>query len=137
MVKVWPCAGGQAVGRTCQTYGVKAVFIGSTDLTHYGPSYGFTPEGVGPAGLSWAKQVNDRRMIDLILALGEGDVVKEAAANHSACGAGAIAATMAAVRAFGATRATLIEHTTSYEVLSELYNEPMRDAVGYAAIVFD
>lgn len=128
---------GRAVGRTCKTYGVDAVFLGSTDLTHYGPSYGFTPRGVGPAGLAWAKDVNDRRMIDLILAMAHDKATREAAANHNACGGGAIAATIAACETYGATRATLLDHTTSYEVLSAIQDEPPRDAVGYAGILFD
>lgn len=127
---------GAAVGRTCKSYHVEAVFIGSTDLTHYGPGYGCAPNGVGPAGLEWARNVNDRRMIDLILALRDADVVAEAGSNENACGAGAIAATIAASKAYGATRATLLEHTTSFEVLRELISEPMRDAVGYTAIAF-
>jgi MEMO1 family protein len=128
---------GAAVGRTCQAYGVDALFIGTTDLTHYGPGYGFTPEGVGPAGLNWAKEVNDRRMIELILALRDDQAVGEAEANQNACGAGAIAATIAACKARGATKATLLRHITSYEVASEVYDEPMQDAVGYAGIMFE
>jgi AmmeMemoRadiSam system protein B len=128
---------GASVGRTCQAYGVDAAFIGSTDLTHYGPAYGFTPQGVGPTGLAWAKDVNDRRMIELIVALREADAVGESLVNHNACGAGAIAATIAACKAAGAARATLLRHTTSHEVLSAIHDEPMRDAVGYAGIVFD
>ncbi len=128
---------GKAVGLACKSYQVDAVFVGSTDLTHYGPGYRFTPQGVGPAGLKWAKDVNDRRMIDLILAMEAEQAVGEAAANHNACGAGAIAATIAATAAFGASRATLLEHTTSYEVFAELRQEAGRDAVGYAGIVFD
>jgi AmmeMemoRadiSam system protein B len=127
---------GAAIGRACKGYGVDAVFLASTDLTHYGPSYDFAPRGVGPDGLRWAKEVNDRRMIDLMLAMHEKAAVKEAMTNRNACGAGAIAATIAACKAFGAGRATLLEHTTSYEVLRERFNEPMRDAVGYAAIVY-
>lgn len=125
---------GAAVGRTCRAYGARVVFLASTDLTHYGPAYGFAPHGVGGAGLRWAKDVNDRRMIDCILALRENDVVPEANASRNACGAGAIAATIAACKACGATGTRLLEHTTSYEVLSRAFPEPMRDAVGYAAI---
>src|SRR5262249_31654682 len=33
---------GEAVGRTCKSYGVHAVFVCSTDLTHYGPRFGFS-----------------------------------------------------------------------------------------------
>lgn len=126
---------GAAVGRACRDYGVRAVFLASTDLTHYGPSYGFIPEGVGPQAIRWASDVNDRRMIDLILALHEGDAVGEAMSNRNACGAGAVAATLAACKECGAGRATLLEHTNSYEVLRDMLHEPPRDAVGYAAVV--
>src|SRR5262249_7614038 len=115
---------GAAIGRGCKAYGVDVVFFASTDLTHYGPSYDFSPHGVGPDGLRWAKDVNDRRMIDLMLAMREADAVKEAVSNRNACGAGAVAATIAACKTFGASQATLLEHTTSYEVLKERYDEP-------------
>ena len=75
-------------------------------------------------------------MIDLILAMREDQAAGEAESNQNGCGAGAIAATIAACKSYGATGATLLEHTTSFEVLRELYDEPMRDAVGYAAIAF-
>jgi AmmeMemoRadiSam system protein B len=127
---------GAAVGQACRDFGVDAVFLASTDLTHYGPSYGLTTHGVGPEGLAWAKDVNDRRMIDLILAMRENDAVSEAAANQNACGPGAVAATISACKAYGACRASLLEHTTSYEVLHDRYRELARDAVGYAGIVF-
>jgi AmmeMemoRadiSam system protein B len=127
---------GAAIGRTCKSHHADVVFVGSTDLTHYGPGYGCTPHGVGPAGLDWARHVNDRRMIDLILAMRDADAVNEADANENACGAGAIAATIAASKAFGADRATLLQQTTSAEVLRELTTKPMRDAVGYAAVAF-
>jgi MEMO1 family protein len=128
---------GSALGRACKNLGADVVFVGSTDLTHYGPGYGFTPSGVGAEGLSWARNVNDRRMINLILAMVEDRAVEEGGASQNACGAGAIAATIAACKAYGAGRATLLAHTTSFEVLREMYEEAMRDAVGYAAVAFD
>lgn len=129
---------GAAVGRACKNFGVDAVFLASTDLTHYGPNYGFVPHGVGPEGLKWAKEVNDRRMIDLILALREEDAVKEAGSNLNACGSGAIAATLAACKAMEARRATLLEHTTSHEVLARKgRRDEARDAVGYAGILIE
>ena len=128
---------GRAVGQTCRSYGVRSAFLCSTDLTHYGPSFGFSPKGVGSEGLSWAKDVNDRRMIDLMLAMRADDAVEEAVRNRNACGGGAIAATLAACEAYGAKRATLLEHTTSFEVGRGIMDEPPRDAVGYAGIVID
>ncbi len=125
---------GESVGRSLREYGYASVVIGSTDLTHYGPSYGFTPEGTGPDAFAWAKDVNDRRLIDLILALDAEAIVGEAARSRNACGAGAVAATIAAVRQLGATSAVLLEHTTSREVLGE---RGFAGAVGYAGIVFN
>ncbi|MCK6484221.1 MAG: AmmeMemoRadiSam system protein B [Phycisphaerae bacterium] len=127
---------GKTVGRACRAVNADVVFLGSTDLTHYGPSYGFTPEGIGREGLEWARRVNDRRMIDLMLALRADEITHEAMQHHNACGAGAIAATMAACRELGATRADLLTHTTSFEVLFPRFHQPMDDAVGYAGVVF-
>jgi AmmeMemoRadiSam system protein B len=124
---------GEAVARTIESYRYNAVIVGSTDLTHYGPRYRFTPSGVGDAGLRWAREVNDRRIIDLMLDLRAEDVVDETLTHHNACGGGAIAATLAAVRRLGATHGILLEHTTSSEVARD---PSCRDAVGYAGIVF-
>lgn len=116
--------------------GRRAAFVGSTDLTHYGPRYGFTPMGIGQRGVEWARSVNDRRMIDLMLAMRAGEIVREAAEHMNACGSGAIAATIAACRAGGADRATLLQHTNSAETLAHLFGADFEDAVGYAGIVF-
>ena len=114
----------------------KVVCVGSTDLTHYGPSYGFTRQGIGEAGIRWAKEVNDAGLIDLILKLDAEAALEYARRTHSACGAGAISATISAVVALGADKAVLLEHTTSYEVLGKAYGEFGSDSVGYASVVF-
>jgi len=125
---------GGAVGRACRAFQADVLFVASTDLTHYGPRFGFAPRGVGPAGVAWARDVNDRRMIDAIRAMREDAVVSESKANQNACGAGAVAATIAACKAFGATKAALLEHTTSFDVLRSL--EPAADdSVGYAGML--
>ncbi|HCO95323.1 MAG TPA: AmmeMemoRadiSam system protein B, partial [Phycisphaerales bacterium] len=51
---------GEIIG---QQEGRKIVCIGSTDLTHYGPRYGFAPMGTGKNALEWAKKVNDKKFI--------------------------------------------------------------------------
>lgn len=124
---------GQAVGRTIQAYRYNAVVIASSDLTHYGLRYGFTPQGVGANGLAWAKEVNDRRMIDTMLDMGATEIVPQAAEHHNACGGGAIAAAIAACATLGADHGVLLDHTTSREVLGP---ESGDDAVGYAGVVF-
>ena len=87
---------GEAVAEQVEALGRKAVFLGSTDLTHYGPRYRFTPMGSGPEALRWAKEVNDRRVLDLVVGLQADKVVPEAIENHNACGSGAVAATIRA-----------------------------------------
>ncbi|NOS99941.1 MAG: AmmeMemoRadiSam system protein B [Phycisphaerales bacterium] len=124
---------GDAVGRTLASYGYDAVVLASSDLTHYGERYRFTPEGRDERGLDWAKSVNDRRVIDLMLAMDAKQIVPETTARRNACGGGAIAATIAACSAMGADRAVLVEHATSRETMGMMRE---MNAVGYAGLVF-
>lgn len=127
---------GEAVGRTVLAYDYDAIVVGSTDLTHYGPHYGFVPQGVGAAGNAWAKTENDRRFIDLVCELRSSDVVQEAMQHKNACSSGAVAATLAAAAKLGATRGLLLQHTTSSEIMAQHFAEDAEDSVGYAGIVF-
>ena len=114
----------------------KIVCIGSTDLTHYGPRYGFAPKGTGKEGLEWAEKVNDKEFIDLALQLEAEGLLANAAENSNACGPGAAAATVAAARTLGCQQGLLLAHTTSNKVMLERMGPTSADAVGYAAIVF-
>ena len=127
---------GQAVGRTIKAYEYKGLVIGTTDLTHYGPSYQFEPKGQGEEALRWAKEENDTRFVDLVCRMQGSELVTEARANRNACSSGAAAATLGAVQVLGATCGSLLSHTTSSEVLSSKRGECMTDSVGYAGIVF-
>lgn len=138
-ISVRPGPAAPDIGRVCAAEvvdsGRRVVFLGSTDLTHYGPAFGYEPHGSGEAGVRWAKEVNDRRFVDLVAALDAEAVVAEAAANHSACGAGAVAATIGAARELGADTYIELEHTTSAEV--EAGRGPGAvNSVGYEAGVF-
>jgi MEMO1 family protein len=126
---------GLAVAEQARLLDRRVIFLGSTDLTHYGPRYGFTPKGDGPQALTWAKEQNDRWLLDLVCQMEADRIVPEAHKHQNACGAGAVAATMAACSRAGATRGVILRHTTSAEVLQDRYG-PMSDAVGYAGIVF-
>jgi len=114
----------------------KIVCIGSTDLTHYGPRYGFTPMGRGKEALHWAHSVNDKDFIDLALKLEAQGILTSAAENYNACGAGAAAATVAAAKKLGKTSGLLLAHTNSNEVMSRKMGNTSTESVGYAAIVF-
>ncbi|NQT00942.1 MAG: AmmeMemoRadiSam system protein B [Planctomycetes bacterium] len=114
----------------------KIVCIGSTDLTHYGPRYGFTPMGVSEDALKWADSVNDRKFIDLALKLEPERLLADSAENCNACGPGAAAATIAAAKKLGSERGLLLAHTNSNEVMLRNMNTTSADSVGYAAMVF-
>jgi AmmeMemoRadiSam system protein B len=114
----------------------KIVCLGSTDLTHYGPRYGFTPMGVNSEALKWAVDVNDRMFIDLALKLKPQRLLANAAENCNACGAGATAAAMAAAKQLGKTEGVLLAHTNSNEIMLRNMNTTSADSVGYAAIIF-
>lgn len=123
---------GQQIGKVL-TEQEKSVFVlGSTDLTHYGPSFGFTPYGIGQESLASMKE-NDRKIIDLATGMQAEEVIVEAERHRNACGAGAIAATVAAAKELGATQGYLLEHTTSQDIMPD---RPASDFVGYAGIIF-
>ena len=124
---------GEAVARTLVSYKYDAVVLASSDLTHYGKRYGFTPCGTGRDGVNWSKTVNDRRMIDLLVGLEADAVIPEAATHHNACGSGAIAAAISASKFLGADRGVLLDHTNSAETVGR---DSENNAVGYAGMVF-
>lgn len=115
----------------------KIVCIGSTDLTHYGPRYGFNPQGSGPAGIEWAKNVNDKAFISLAVEMKAERILTESMENQNACGPGAVAATIAAAKALGKTKGVLLAHTHSNEVMEIKFGQSSsEESVGYAAIVY-
>lgn len=127
---------GEALGDIMTPVGKKLVCIGSTDLTHYGPRYGFTPMGTGADALRWASQVNDKKFIDLALKLEPERLLTSAAENFNACGPGAAAAAVAAAKKLGKTKGLLLAYTNSNEVMLRDMGTSSADSVGYAAIVF-
>lgn len=124
---------GKMIGDVLAAEKVSAVVIGTTDLTHYGPGYGYAPKGTGEEALKWVREVNDASIVGLAIDMMSEKIVPEAGHSHNACGSGAMAATVAAASALGSKKGILLEYTTSYDVM------PMRrasDFVGYAGIVY-
>ena len=129
---------GESVGEIINAIGPKEkiVCLGSTDLTHYGPGYGFVPVGVGQKANRWASEVNDKLFIDLSLELKAEEMLASAAENYNACGAGAAAATVAAAKKGGKTKGVLLAQTSSSEIMLQMSGRANSESVGYAAIVF-
>lgn len=104
--------------------------VGSTDLTHYGPNYGFSPKGRGPEAVSWVRDENDRRMVDAMLAMAPDRMLDEASSHQNACCAGAAATAIAAGKHLGSESAELVAYATSYD------KSPGDSLVGYVGVVF-
>ncbi len=122
-----------AVGRTIADIAKKRSLnmkiIGSTDLTHYGAGYGFSPKGAGPEAVEWVRNENDRKVIDAMVEMDTRAVLSEGLRNHNACCSGAAATAIETSKALGATRADCIAYATSYD------KNPGSSFVGYAGIV--
>lgn len=125
---------GRETARLVLDKGIRPVFLASSDLTHYGPSYRFAPAGIGPVAMQWAKE-NDRRLLKRITEFDIAQIVPEVRQHLNACGAGAIAAMLAACKEAGAIAAHVLRHANSYETLAQVAPQPPVDAVGYAAVV--
>ena len=121
---------GKAVSDLSKRLGLQVNIIGSTDLTHYGPNYGFVSHGRGFSAVEWARNENDRRVIDAMLAMDPETVIKEARTNQNACCSGAAATAIAAAKQLGAEKAQTIAYATSFD------KSPGDSFVGYVGIVF-
>jgi AmmeMemoRadiSam system protein B len=125
---------GRETARRVNDRGQRAVFLASSDLTHYGPNYDFAPAGIGASGLKWAKE-NDLRLLELFERYDVERIVPEVRQSLNACGGGAIAAMLAACRELGAASASVLTHANSYETLASVAPQTPDNAVGYASIV--
>lgn len=121
---------GRAVVDIAKRLDMNIKVIGSTDLTHYGPNYGFVSEGAGSRAVDWVRQQNDRRIIDLMLAMDAEKVITEALSSQNACCAGAAATAIQTAKHLGSDRAESIAYATSHD------KNPADSFVGYVGIVF-
>ncbi len=126
---------GAAIGKVVAEKFPTVAVVGSSDLTHHGGHFP-SPGGHGSEGAQWSAK-NDRRMLDLIENLSAEKIVPESQQQGNACGAGAIAAAIAACREMGATQGMVLEYTNSYEIMHERYpDDPDDTTVGYASVIF-
>jgi hypothetical protein len=121
---------GERACEVARDLGLEPCFLGSTDLTHYGPNYGFTPRGTGPESVRWVEEENDRRIIELMTSLAPGAVITEGLASRSCCCPGAVAAAMAGSGRTGSREGLLVQYSTSLRTV------PDSSFVGYAGVVF-
>ena len=121
---------GERLAEIAEEAGRKTVFLGSTDLTHYGYNYGFVTKGVGEEAVRWVKNENDKSMVDLMINMDAEGVIRESLEKQNACCAGAVGAAIASSKKSGATMGERLIYSTSYDV------RPDSSFVGYVGVVF-
>ena len=133
---------GKLLAASASTLGRQLVVLASTDLTHYGRNYGYSPHGRGKSALEWVKNVNDASFINAVL---EGDpsvVLERAERDKSACSAGAVLGALGFCSSLGKTNARLLDYRSSASAGADIKGQgddgdDIPDSfVGYAAIAF-
>ncbi|MDY7028247.1 MAG: AmmeMemoRadiSam system protein B [Spirochaetota bacterium] len=121
---------GRTIAGAAHEYGGKVCVVGSTDLTHYGPNYGFTPRGTGRQALEWARKENDAGIIQQMVEMNPRKVLEWGEQHKAACSAGAAAAAIECASAWGCEEGILIGYENSYSI------HPDSSFVGYAGVIY-
>jgi len=121
---------GHKLGQEARTRGIAIGFVGSTDLTHYGDNYGFSPVQEVEKGLTWMRDVNDKKVISSLISMDGKGSITLAMDDNSACSIGAAAGAVTFAKQLGIKEGHLVEYLTSYD------RTPSSSFVGYAAISF-
>jgi AmmeMemoRadiSam system protein B len=112
----------------------KAAVIASTDLTHYGANYNFSPMGAGEAALKWVEEVNDANFIRAVESGAAEEALLHAGRDCSSCSPGAVLGAMGFALTAGLGNAKLLEYGTSADMRDN--GEVPDSFVGYAAMAF-
>jgi AmmeMemoRadiSam system protein B len=124
---------GKAIAAAAAEMDCAVAILASTDLTHYGPNYGFSPKGTGPQALRWVEDTNDRRFIAAVESGDPAAVLERAEKDSSSCSVGAVLGAMGFASAKKLAPARLLEYSTSAFVSAEVPDS----FVGYAAFAME
>ena len=124
---------GKSLAVIARNLGRSIAVLASTDLTHYGDNYGFSPRGRGKSALEWVKTVNDAAFISAVMDGDPSRVLKHAEEDFSSCSAGAVLGALGFIASHGIIKAKLLDYRTSADVTDS--DEIPDSFVGYAAIL--
>ena len=136
---------GKTLARTAAALNRQIIVLGSTDLTHYGSNYGFSPKGYGKEALAWVKTENDKRFINAVESGDSTLVLERAEKEHSSCSAGAVLGVMgfaSETRAektpkMDSSAGKLLGYSTSADVIMDEEELLPNSFVGYGAFIWD
>ncbi len=121
---------GKNIFNICRNSGKRIGVIGSTDLTHYGYPYGFTPMGTGKTAEEWVRNKNDRDIIQALLSMDANSVISLANKKKAACSAGGATAAVSFAVEAGVKKGILLDYHTSSDISRS------DSFVGYAGVLF-
>jgi MEMO1 family protein len=121
---------GKTLAHTADKLNRTIAVIGSSDLTHYGLSYGFNPKGNGEEAYRWVTEDNDKKMVDLLLSFDFESAIDHAVTNKAACSPGGAVAAGAFARERYNGGSILVDYYTSR------VKHKAESFVGYAGIVY-
>ena len=121
---------GAALMRAAVDAGRTIAVLGSTDLTHYGPAYGFEPAGRGAKAELWALGVNDKAFVDALVDMNPTALIDIAVSRHAACSGGAAAAALCFAIEAGGTEILILGRSSSLDKHQD------SSFVGYCAAAF-
>ena len=125
---------GMAIAKAIKTGNKDAVIIASTDMTHYGTYYGYTPAGIEPLSkvLEWIYQV-DRQVIERIKRLDGAGVIEYVFDQRlTMCGFAPVATMIEAIRNLGKIEPKVLKYETSFDIRGG----DATAIVGYLAMAF-
>ncbi|THB74353.1 MAG: AmmeMemoRadiSam system protein B [Desulfobacteraceae bacterium] len=122
---------GSMVVMEARKLGKKIKIIGSTDMTHYGRDFGFTPQGTGKHAVDWVKTVNDRNAMDAMIRMDDASLIRQGLDEKNMCCAGAVAATASACKTLGVETGIEYAYSTSFDK-----SGAADSFVGYAGILY-
>lgn len=108
----------------------RVAVIGSTDLTHYGPNYGFMPMESRNNPHDWVKK-RDYKLLRLLANCDGIGALEAANKQMSACSAGGAVGAMEYARVLGSKTGTILDYSTS----SDFY--PSSSFVAYGSITWE
>lgn len=104
------------------------IVVASSDLTHYGPNYGFTPHGTGEKAFLWAKE-NDKILIDTLEKLDYESIELIIEKYQNSCSPNSLTTAIAYAFFKGAKKGYPLLYGSSYQIL------PSASFVGYVSFI--
>ncbi|MDP7975358.1 MAG: AmmeMemoRadiSam system protein B [TACK group archaeon] len=127
---------GDTVASAVRLSGKDVLILATTDMTHYGLAYGYTPAGLDPQEAQNFVQSVDSHLIELMANMDAEKLLTEVNQNgYTMCGSGPVAAALIALGKLGVRGGKLLKYATSYQTAGA-ETGPVQALVGYAALAF-